>query len=208
MIFVLLPMRIEIEAKSPVVFHCCVTSWWGHMWSALMTRLRWRNGWSAGWSSLGWWTRQSRWARWSGKARWNGICKGWWRWWRRCRWKAWIGPCARQDSGSLAHGLIRRISSRLLHVELRSKLRSWHLLWVPDSCLHRSAPAREERSFLSYRLNWSTRFSTVSSRHWGSRSIRVRHDIKTHSFSLTRLWGKNKTAKQYTKVQSKSGNQN
>ena len=27
MIFVLLPMRIEIEAKSPVVFHCCVTSW-------------------------------------------------------------------------------------------------------------------------------------------------------------------------------------
>ena len=27
MVFVLLPMRIEIEAISPVVVHCCVTSW-------------------------------------------------------------------------------------------------------------------------------------------------------------------------------------
>ena len=109
------------------------------------TRLRWRNGWSTRWDSLGWWARQGRWARWSGQARWNWICKSWWRWWRRCRWKAWIGPCARQDRGILACGLIRKISSRLLHVKLRSKLRSWHLLWVPDNRLHRSAPAREER---------------------------------------------------------------
>ena len=40
MVFVLLPMRIEIEAISPVVVHCCVTSSSGHMWSASMTRLR------------------------------------------------------------------------------------------------------------------------------------------------------------------------
>ena len=37
---------------------------------------------------------------------------------------AWIGPCARLRCRELTHGWISKIRSRLLHVELRTELRS------------------------------------------------------------------------------------
>ena len=203
MVFVLLPMRIGIKAIGAAVISRCLTPRWIDIRGASLTRLGWWNGWSAWRCHLSWWARQCGWARWSGWTAWKWICQSGRRGRRRCRWKAWTGPDARLRCRTLTHRWISNIRSRLWHIELRtklrSKLRSWHTLWLPNRWLHGPTPSWKERQLLSYLLGCGAWISSVSSRHRWSGAIWLRHDcagrfvvwlLKTDC-NLVKKWMKN-----------------
>ena len=89
------------------------------------------------------------------------------------------GPCARLGCRALTHGWISKIRSRLWHIELRTKLRSklrpWHTLRLPDRWLHGPTPSWKERQLWSYLLGSSAWISSVSSRY-RSGTIWLRHE--------------------------------
>ena len=56
---------------------------------------------------------------------------------------------------------------------------------MPNGRLHRSTPTRKERKLLPCRRALSSRFSTIASRYWRSRSIRLRHGCKYDAVFVT-----------------------